>query len=217
MNSKATSSKADAAGGERDAFRKAQLPGTEEQILEAAIRCVKKWGMERVTLNDIATEAGVARSTVYKYYTNRDDVLRAALLQSAYGFGLRLVEHIAQLPTPGEKLIEAVVYGIKTLPEEPSLMLLSDSALSHLVSEHSLTTPQGLDMGTAMMAFILGEGKYSAEEMEEISETAMRFMLSQVSMKSPKARTEEQLRGFVARRLLPAIGLPVPERYQSVS
>lgn len=195
---------------------KAQLPSKQEHILQAAIVCVKKLGMDRVTLNDIANEAKVARSTVYKYYSNRDDVLRVALMQSAYGFGLRMLEHIMQFKTAEEKLIETVVYCMVTLPDEPSLMLLSDASLLHLVSEHSLTTPEGLDMGTAMMKTILGDKVGSLEELEEISEAAMRFMLSFVTMKSPKERTGDQLRGYVARRLLPAVGLEIPEQYRLV-
>lgn len=190
--------------------------GTEQLILDAAISCVKKLGLERVTLNDIANEAKVARSTVYKYYSNRDDVIRAALLQSAYGFGTRMVEYILQFPKPEDRLIEAIIYGVRVLPDEPSLMLLSDNALSHLVREHSLTTPQGLDMGTAMLKIILGDEGRSIEEMEEMSEASIRFILSIVTMKSPHERSEEQLRGYVARRLLPALGMAIPERYNSV-
>ncbi len=194
--------------------KKSKLQKTEEQILDAAIACVKRWGIERVTLNDIADEAHLARSTVYNYYSNRDEVIRAALLQSAYGFGAKLVEYIMQFQTAEERLIEAVLFGLRILPDEPSLVLLSDSSLSQMVKEHSLTTPEGLDIGTALLKVILGEEKRSDEEIEEMSEASIRFLLSMVTMQSAKARNEEQLRGYVARRLLPALGFQIPQQFR---
>lgn len=196
---------------------KPELQATEETILHAAITCVKKWGLERVTLNDIAYEAKVARSTVYKYYSNKDDVIRVALLHSAYDFGIRLVEYFLQYETPEDRLIEAIVYGLKKLPDEPSLMLLSDDALSHLVREHSLTTPQGLDMGSALLTLILDDREYSTAELMEMSETVIRFVISLATMSSPQQRNDDQMRGYIARRILPSLGLDVPEQYREIN
>jgi len=191
-----------------------ELPGTETLILNAAIECVKRWGIERVTLNDIAKEASVARSTLYNYYSTRDEVIRAALLQSAYAFGMKLFVHIQHLKQPEDKLIEAVMFSLQTLPDEPSLVLLSDSSLSKMVNEHSLTTPQGLDMGSALLKVILNEAKYAPDEFAEMSETCIRFVISLVTMSSPVERSEDQWRGYIARRILPALGLKTPEQYK---
>lgn len=193
-----------------------QMQPTEENILHAAITCVKQWGLERVTLNDIAYEAKVARSTVYKYYSNKDDVIRVALLHSAYDFGIRVVEYFLQYETPEDRLIEAIVYSLKSLPDEPSLMLLSDDALSHLVREHSLTTPQGLDMGSALLTLMLGDRKRSVGELQEMSETVIRFVISLATMSSPRQRDDEQMRGYIARRILPSLGLDIPEQHREI-
>ena len=192
---------------------KARIPATQQQILDAAISCVQRWGMERVTLNDIAYEARVARSTVYSYYSNRDEVIRSALLSSAYGFGEKLASHIAQFATAQERILEAIIFALKTLPDEPSLALISDSALSQMVREHTLTTPAGMDIGTALFQLILQDDRYAPEELAEISEFGIRFMLSLLTLESPHRRSDDELRGFIARRLLPSIGLPIPSRY----
>ena len=54
---------------------KSTNPDTQQRIVDAAVRCVKKWGIAKVTLNDIAKEAGVTRPTVYSYFSNRDEVV----------------------------------------------------------------------------------------------------------------------------------------------
>ncbi len=189
------------------------LPTTQEQILEAAITCVKRWGIERVTLNDIAYEARVARSTVYSYYSNRDEVIRFALLQSAYSFGDKLFAYLTQFETASERTLEAVVYSMKILPDEPSLALISDPALSDMVRQHTLTTPKGLEIGTELFKAIMQDDKYCDEELKEMAECAIRFMLSLITMETLGERSEAELKGFIARRLLPSIGLPVPEEF----
>lgn len=52
-------------------------------ILEAAGRVFARYGVGKTTMGDIATEAGVARQTVYNAYQNKDDLLRAVVRKSA--------------------------------------------------------------------------------------------------------------------------------------
>jgi AcrR family transcriptional regulator len=37
-------------------------------ILDAAKSCCERWGLAKVTIEDIANEAGVSRATLYPYF-----------------------------------------------------------------------------------------------------------------------------------------------------
>lgn len=50
-------------------------PDTATRIIEAAYRCFERYGLDKVTMEDIASAAGVTRATVYKYYPSREQVL----------------------------------------------------------------------------------------------------------------------------------------------
>ena len=39
-----------------------------DRILEAALRCIARWGMAKTTLDDIAREAGCSRATIYRAF-----------------------------------------------------------------------------------------------------------------------------------------------------
>ena len=187
--------------------RKTQLTDTQEKIVKAALACVKRWGVEKVTLNDIAKEAGVTRPTVYSYFKTRDDVIRYALLQSAYGFAQKLFQEIEKFSTPQDRLVEPFLYALKHLPNEPYLELVTDSGLSGILNRHALNTPDGLEISRGLFRMILREQTVDQEELDEIIEVTIRFLLSLLTLKATRKRTESEMRQFLHRRLLPAIGL----------
>jgi AcrR family transcriptional regulator len=50
-----------------------------DRVLDAAETCCEKWGITKVTVDDIATEAGVSRATIYRLFPGGKDVLFEAL------------------------------------------------------------------------------------------------------------------------------------------
>jgi AcrR family transcriptional regulator len=45
-------------------------------VLDATYACLRRYGVRRTTMDDIATEMGVSRSAVYQYVKNKDDAFR---------------------------------------------------------------------------------------------------------------------------------------------
>jgi AcrR family transcriptional regulator len=56
------------------------------EILEAARRVIGRYGFEGTTIDRVAEEARVAKGTIYLYFSNKDDLLHAAVLE-----GLRAI------------------------------------------------------------------------------------------------------------------------------
>ena len=52
---------------------------TEIRVLDAAKSCCERWGIAKVTIDDIAAEAGVSRATLYRMFPGGKDVLFDAL------------------------------------------------------------------------------------------------------------------------------------------
>lgn len=188
---------------------------TQQRIVDSAVACVKRWGIEKVTLNDIAREAGVTRPTVYSYFSNRDEVVQFALLQSAYVFAQKLLRHIENYTQPEMRVIEAMMFSLKQLPKEPSLALMSDSGLAEILNENALRQAEGNEIRRGIFRLIFAGVDVDDSELDELTEVASRFLMSLLTMKSNKQRSEKEMRSFLCRRLLPALGLN-PEKGLSV-
>ena len=57
-----------------------------ERLLEVAALCVARDGIAGTGIAHVALEAGVSRPTVYRYFKDREELIRSVLLQA----GLRL-------------------------------------------------------------------------------------------------------------------------------
>ena len=51
----------------------------EEQILKAAKKLISKYGYKKVSMDEIAEEAGVTKKTVYSYFPSKEELLNALI------------------------------------------------------------------------------------------------------------------------------------------
>jgi TetR/AcrR family transcriptional regulator len=69
------------------------------RILDAAGRCIVRRGNTQFRMGEVADEAGVSRSTVYRYFPGRDDVLLGLMLTRVDN---ALDELVRTLPAPDD-------------------------------------------------------------------------------------------------------------------
>ncbi len=52
---------------------------TKERLIGATLACVSRQGVAKITVDDVAREAGMGRATLYRYFPNKQALLEATL------------------------------------------------------------------------------------------------------------------------------------------
>lgn len=88
--------------------------GTQLRILDASERLIQERGVGGLTIAELARAAGVSRPTIYRTWSDADDVVRATLLHRV----VALLEHTSAVTTRAE-LVEAAISFAHAFQTDP--------------------------------------------------------------------------------------------------
>lgn len=118
----------------------ARILTLEQRILDATEHCLDRWGRAKVTIDDIAVEAGVSRATLYRMFPGGRDVLFESLrVRRLEAFFTDLRAAVAGAADLTDLLVRTVVHATGELRSDERLgaMLAAEpgEALSDLTVE----------------------------------------------------------------------------------
>jgi len=96
-----------------------------DQVIDVARRLFGERGTTDVPMDEIASEAGVARSTVYVYFANRDELLRACLQRMHDQLTEGLAQTWGQDAGPAERLERLVEEMLARVDDSPAFFRLA--------------------------------------------------------------------------------------------
>lgn len=136
-----------------------------EKIYEAAIKLIKRHGLEATTMDEIAVESGMARSSVFNHFPSKlaflaefferftDDVIRAASQARLTGFHNRLEALFAA--------IGPIAHANKAMVREFAVLAMGHGPLAQAESEADATM-------RAFFCNIVDEGLASGEIRDDV-------------------------------------------------
>ena len=187
-------------------------PGAEDEarrrIVKAAIACIDRAGLAKTNLSHVATEAGVTRQTVYRYFPSLADILSAVAQAGAEEFAERMRRHLASFDSPVEVAVESVVFAVRSLPNEPYLGLLLQAGEADLFTTGT-ATPLAFSLGARILRDAevdwAAAGVTSDAELQGLAEVLMRLFMSFLQYPSTTPATDDELRGLIRRWIGPAL------------
>jgi AcrR family transcriptional regulator len=91
------------------------------RVIQAAMALAAEGGYDAVQMRDVASGASVALGTIYRYFTSKDQLLAAAMVE---WLG-QLEEEVGRRPprgdTPAERVVDVVRRASRTLGRNPRL------------------------------------------------------------------------------------------------
>ena len=100
--------------------------GTQEQrVIDAALRCIARWGIGKTTLDDVAREASCSRATIYRLFPGGKDALLDAITRSELDrFFTGLAQRFDEAADLEDLMAGGIVYASRALTGHEALQFV---------------------------------------------------------------------------------------------
>lgn len=113
----------------------AQPADTRELIVESAYACFRKQGLQKATIVDIARSAGVSRSTVYEYFSDKAAIVEACAEHASEHFYRQMSAAMDRGSSLEKKLCLAAVFVTQARRAIASEEYFDEVAISVLLTK----------------------------------------------------------------------------------
>lgn len=137
---------------------------TREAILDATDRLMQRYGFRKMTMDDIAKEAGVSKRTIYTYFPGKDEVGLSSIARVVASAQEQMRTVAEGSGTHGERLQRMLVSRVMTRVESVSAYRQSLDELFEAVRPTYLERRrQAFDTETTLIADLIDEGRKAGE------------------------------------------------------
>jgi AcrR family transcriptional regulator len=190
-----------------------ELPASEK-FLDAAEACYARVGLSKTSMEDVGREAGASRATLYRHYSNRDELLLATLTRRARRLAAEAQVYLSrEFTTVDDYLVEGLLFCLREIPACPILGILFTREGLGSASRLALTSEElntiGIEVLRPMFEPAYEHGLLRDNvRIEVIMEWILHVLASYLLAPSRVADTEEKMRGMLRSMLLPAVLAP---------
>jgi AcrR family transcriptional regulator len=116
------------------------LRENENQVVEATLRCVARWGLAKTTLDDVAREAGVSRATIYRIVPGgKDSLLALVSTVELNRFFVSLHEAVAGIDNLEDTIVTGVVTAARHLQHHGALNFMLEHEPEQILPRFAFT------------------------------------------------------------------------------
>jgi len=180
-----------------------------DRILEAAGRVFVREGIRGARMGKIAEASGCARATLYRYFPNKEALLRAYMARVAKGFEDVLDQRLRGLRSLGDRLVEAVAVSVELIQEredvapffsEEGLGLTAQLTSNAAAMSEQLARKIESESGSDRIQGTLRDDVSATEAAEWVTRAIFSF-----AVLPSEARSSAALRKYLRKMLIPAL------------
>lgn len=190
------------------------MPGADagEVILDAALVELERHGFRKVALDDVARRAGVSRTTIYRRFANRDELVGAVIERenvALFADIARELNEAKHAKPQSNYYVEAFTLSIMRFRKHRVLnqMIVDDPALAQeMLHRHYGAAVER--MATALRV-IFPDGfaeRIGAPAVNDLADTILRYAAMVLLLPSVQPlQTADEVRAFATRHFLPSL------------
>ncbi|OBF28740.1 TetR/AcrR family transcriptional regulator [Mycobacterium sp. ACS4331] len=187
-------------------------------ILDAALAEFERHGFRRVALDDVARRAKVSRTTIYRRFAGRDELVAAVIDRENEGLFLEIAEHIKGAGPKANIYVEAFTAAIVKFRDHRVLnrMITDDPALAVELAHQHYAAAVARIVAALHVIFPAGfADRVGAVTVSALADAILRYSLMALLLPSLQPLdSAEDIRAFATTHFLPS--LPAALRALSV-
>ncbi len=176
-----------------------------DAILDATKQAIERWGVERLTINDVCNTANISRATLYRAFPGGKEVLLEALrVRETETFFTTLRAHAEGETTLEDTIVRCMVVATTELRSDQHLALMLAAEPNEVLSQLTVQgMPRIVRVATAYLMPLL-QPHLSRDEAAELVEVLARMVISYFLAPSRQYDfgNESQARAFVRAYVL---------------
>ena len=185
-------------------------PEAVATILAAAKRCYLADGINATGMKEVAASAGIARSTLYRYFPGRDDLLVAIIKEEIMDVNTRILKKLSRYASPADYVVEGLIVAIKEVPRRPLLRAVFASEEDSRARRVIWSSDVMVSFGEELMDHVIRPAQdagllQDAVRPEVLVEWVYRLFLSFLTLPSNWVKSDAQLRTTLHALLVPVL------------
>lgn len=187
----------------------ATAPDTTRHILDAAVVEFERHGFRRVALEDVAKRAGVSRTTIYRRFANKDELVGAVIERENVELFADIAAELNEAGPQSNYYVEAFTLSIlkfrrhrvlhQMITEEPGLVLelagrYHRAAIDRMAEALRVIFPPGF------------AERIGSDAVDELADCILRYAAMVLLLPSARPlQTPDDIRAFARQHFLPSL------------
>ncbi|WP_222871426.1 TetR/AcrR family transcriptional regulator [Nonomuraea sp. PA05] len=171
----------------------------EDRILDAAYAGMLEQGLRKLTMDDVARRAGLARITVYRRFARKNDLIQAVITRELRRFLHAFEQALAPLPSHADQVAEGFAITLRLVRGHRLLSRLLATEPETILPLLTLEAGPYLAMARDYLTAHVGDA--------EVAETFVRIALSFVLVPASAIPllNDDDARAYARRHLVPLL------------
>jgi len=180
-----------------------------EAILDAAVAEFDQHGFRRVALDDVARRAGVSRTTIYRRFANKDDLVAAVVDRENARLFADIAEELRRTPPQSNYYVEAFTSAIMRSRRHRVIhrMVIDEPALAlELARRHYQAAVRRIEEALRIIFPPGFADRIGPQTVRELADTIWSYaMMATLLPSGEPMETADDIRAFATKHFLPSL------------
>lgn len=107
---------------------------TRARLVDAAEAVVREEGVNALRLDSVADSVGLHRSSVYRYFDSKEELITAVVVQATFRIGRKVIDEVGESAAPESLLVDGITTALAEMAADPVHQALMAPAASEAMA-----------------------------------------------------------------------------------